>query len=56
LDAGDYVIRVIVDANNNGKWDQGDFAERRQAENIFFGPNVIKLKENWELTDQNISL
>jgi hypothetical protein len=56
LDAGDYVIRVIVDANNNGKWDQGNFAERRQAESIFFGPNVIKLKENWELTDQNISL
>jgi hypothetical protein len=56
LDAGDYQIRVIMDGNNNGKWDQGNFADRRQAETIFFGPNVIKLKENWELTDQNISL
>ena len=56
LDAGDYLIRVIVDENNNGKWDQGSFADRRQPEEIFFGPNVIKLKENWELTDQNVSL
>lgn len=56
LDAGDYMIRVIVDQNNNGKWDQGSFADRRQPEEIFFGPNVIKLKENWELTDQNVSL
>ncbi|CAA9319514.1 MAG: hypothetical protein AVDCRST_MAG56-6823 [uncultured Cytophagales bacterium] len=56
LDAGDYLIRVIVDDNNNGKWDQGNFADHRQPEAIFFGPNVIKLKENWELTDQNISL
>ena len=56
LDAGDYLIRVIVDDNNNGKWDQGNFVDRRQPEAIFFGPNVIKLKENWELTDQNISL
>jgi hypothetical protein len=56
LDAGDYLIRVIIDSNNNGKWDQGSFADRRQPEDIFFGPNVIKLKENWELTDQNVSL
>ncbi len=56
LDAGDYLIRVIIDDNNNGKWDQGGFADRLQPETIFFSPNVIKLKENWELTDQNMSL
>jgi 5-hydroxyisourate hydrolase-like protein (transthyretin family) len=56
LDAGDYLIRVIIDSNNNGKWDQGSFSDRRQPEDVFFGPNVIKLKENWELTDQNVSL
>jgi 5-hydroxyisourate hydrolase-like protein (transthyretin family) len=56
LDAGDYLIRVIIDRNNNGRWDQGNFADRRQPEDVFFGPNVIKLKENWELTDQNVSL
>jgi uncharacterized protein (DUF2141 family) len=37
LDAGDYRIRVIIDDNNNGKWDQGSFADRRHPEEILFG-------------------
>jgi hypothetical protein len=56
LNAGDYLIRVIIDENNNGIWDQGNLLERRLPERVMFGSNTIKLKENWELTDQDISI
>ncbi len=56
LNAGDYLIRVIIDENNNGIWDQGNLLKRRQPEPVLFGPNTIKLKENWELTDQDVSI
>ncbi|MDJ1482430.1 Ig-like domain-containing protein [Cytophagaceae bacterium YF14B1] len=56
LSAGDYNLRVVIDQNNNGKWDPASFKDRRIAEDIIFKPEKIKLKENWELTDQNISM
>jgi hypothetical protein len=42
------MIRVLVDANKNGKWDQGDIRTRTLPEPVFFHVFEKELKENWE--------
>ncbi|MBC7921983.1 MAG: Ig-like domain-containing protein [Ferruginibacter sp.] len=64
LNAGDYLIRVISDDNKNGKWDSGDIEAGELPEKIvLFSDNskkdnqqVIKLKQNWELQEINVTL
>jgi hypothetical protein len=43
-----YKIRVVYDANRNGKWDSGSLTENRQPENIWVSPKPILLKRNQE--------
>ncbi|QHT67906.1 Ig-like domain-containing protein [Rhodocytophaga rosea] len=56
LAAGKYRIRVIIDSNGNGKWDQGNFNEKRQPESIVFSQEEINLKENWEMVFNEINI
>ncbi len=48
LRAENYFIKVIDDANKNGKWDTGNFAEKAQPEKITFYKNLPELKGGWE--------
>ena len=45
-------MRMIEDANANGKWDVGNYLEKRQAERVVFlfaGKNdALEVKTNWE--------
>ncbi len=54
LPAGEYSLRIVVDDNNNGKWDAGSFSKRKTPEDIIYGFEKKKLKENWELSEQNV--
>lgn len=47
---GSYFIRLIVDENRNGKWDAGDLDKNLIPEIIKFAPDIIKLRQNFELT------
>lgn len=49
LEAGEYQFRVILDENNNGKWDTGSIKEWRQAEKCMVFTNPIKVRSNWEI-------
>ncbi len=51
-----YNIRIIVDENQNGKWDAGDFKTRKLAEPILFYPDTIKVKKNFVLSGIDIDL
>ncbi len=42
-----YRIRVIEDSNNNGRWDAGDYAQKRLPERITLH-KLPPVKENWE--------
>lgn len=45
---GTYIMRVIEDANQNGRWDAGDLFLRRQPEVVVpYNGNII-LKAGWE--------
>ncbi|MFI3304139.1 MAG: Ig-like domain-containing protein [Rikenellaceae bacterium] len=51
--AGNVMLRVIQDVNNNGVWDSGNLIERRQAEQAKMfeddGERKIATKVNWEI-------
>ena len=47
---------VLIDENNNGKWDLGDYHKRQQPERVSYYPDQITLKENWEVLDININI
>ncbi len=54
LKPGDYQLRLVIDENNDGRWDPGNFYLKRQPEEILFyknekGSPLINLKANWEL-------
>jgi hypothetical protein len=42
-----YKVKVIYDANGNGKWDAGSFLDKVQPERVAYVQEVIKLRSNW---------
>jgi hypothetical protein len=51
VEPGLYTLRAIVDTNENGQWDIGNYKTKTKSEEIFYFDNKIKLKANFELTD-----
>lgn len=48
LDPGNYVARVILDKNGNGKLDTGNYLKKIQPEKVSYYPGVIEIRANWE--------
>ncbi len=48
---GDYYVRIVYDENGNGKWDSGNFLERRAPEKIIYYPSKIEVNTNWSLNE-----
>ena len=46
---GKYKIRVIDDSNNNGKWDGGNYRKKIQPENVFYYPEIVNARANWNV-------
>jgi uncharacterized protein (DUF2141 family) len=49
LDPGSYYLKVIWDENNNGKWDTGNYLEKRQPEKVMFFTDKITVRSSWDL-------
>ncbi len=49
LSAGTYSLRIIYDENNNGKWDSGSLAQKRQAEEVEYFPKDINIRADWDV-------
>ena len=47
-----YKVKVIYDANGNGKWDTGSYQDKYQPERVSYVNDVIKLRSNWSETHQ----
>jgi len=45
--AGKYQLRVIYDANKNGKWDAGSIYRKTQPENIWANQTIYTIRPNW---------
>lgn len=50
LNPGKYAARLINDTNGNGVWDTGKYEDKRQPEKVFYYPQVLELKANFDLT------
>ena len=46
-----YFARLIVDANENGKWDTGCYEEQRQPEMVYYYPKFFKIMQNWQVEE-----
>ena len=42
-----YYISMYDDANGNGKWDTGDYEEKRHAESVWYIKRAWTLKQDW---------
>lgn len=49
LPPGSYQIRVIVDQNQNGFWDEGNVFQKLLPEPVVILDKSIKVKSNWEM-------
>ena len=53
---GKYQLRVIVDRNNNRRWDTGNYAQGRQPEQVYYFPDPIQVKSNFEFDDTDFTI
>ena len=51
LSPGTYYARAIIDSNNNGKWDTGNYAKNLQPELVCYYSKAIDLRANFELSE-----
>jgi hypothetical protein len=49
LKAGDYYIKAIRDENDNGRWDTGNYLQKRQPEMTYFVEKKINIRTNWDV-------
>ncbi len=48
LNPGQYMFRIVVDENDNGQWDDGNYYERIQPEKLIYYHEKVTLRANWD--------
>jgi len=51
LEPGKYSIKAVEDINQNGKWDTGDYYLKLKPEQVFYFPQEIEIRSNWEMAE-----
>jgi len=51
LKEGNYKIRLIIDANNNKKWDYGNYDQSILPEKIIYYNKPINIRKNWDVEE-----
>ncbi len=49
LKPGDYMLRILMDDNRDGKWTTGKFADRRQPEALIYYMEKVSIRQNWDI-------
>ena len=44
-----YTLKAVLDANNNGKWDPGNYLQGIQPEKVIFRKETIALRSNFDV-------
>lgn len=47
---GPYYLRMFIDMNGNGKWDEGDYEQGIQPEETYYYPSRLELRAKWDET------
>lgn len=45
----EYIFKVIIDKNFNGKWDEGNYLEHILPEEVLYYEKEINVKANWDI-------
>ena len=48
LNVDKYFARIILDENGNGRWDAGNYAEKRQPERVIYCMQQFESRQNWD--------
>ena len=51
LNPQNYIARVILDNNQNKKWDTGNYLKKIQPERVIYFLDTIELRANWEMNE-----
>lgn len=46
-----YYLRLYFDLNGDGKWTTGDWAKKRQPEPVYYFPQKLSLRANWDFEE-----
>lgn len=46
-----FMVRIIYDSNDNGRYDTGSFLDKRQPEEVHYVKSIIEAKANWEVVE-----
>lgn len=46
-----YYARLVVDENDNGVWDTGNYAEQKQPEKVYYCPKMFTIMQNWQVEE-----
>lgn len=46
-----YKLKVIYDANSNGKWDTGEYGKKLLPEKVEYYPDAVVVRANWDLQE-----
>lgn len=49
---GTYYARIVLDRNGNGRWDTGNYLRHLQPEEVYYYPQPLKLRRNWDVDQQ----
>ncbi len=50
-----YQLRILVDSNNDGIWQDGNVLRNEEPEPVLMYPEEIVVRENWEMNDVDIN-
>lgn len=46
-----YYMRILVDSNDNGVWDTGDFNKHIAPEDVYYYPKKLECRAKWDLSE-----
>ena len=47
-----YYLRLYIDEDENGKWTTGSWEDKRQPEAVYYYPQSIQTKSNWDFEEE----
>lgn len=47
-----YYLRMYIDENGDGKWTTGSWQEKRQPEPVYYFPDKLQTKSNWDFEEE----
>ncbi len=45
----EYLLKVVIDENDNGEWDTGDYLLKKQPEKVRYYHQKLNVRANWEI-------